>query len=133
MKVICTLPNASELISGVKFKHVPDVGMVSADIDEETAEAFLEIPGYELAEAEKRAPKAVEKPATAPAPKQPTKAEKAAAEKAEAAEKAKAEAEAEEKAKAEAEEKAAAELAAANTSTSDTQDPAKGDGAEETF
>lgn len=46
-KVLCTLPNASELISGVAFvKHAN--GMLSEDISDEAAAAFLEIPGYEL-------------------------------------------------------------------------------------
>lgn len=46
-KVICTLPNASDEISGVKFtKHAR--GVVSEDISDEQAAAFLEIKGYEM-------------------------------------------------------------------------------------
>lgn len=44
-KVICTLPNASELINDVKFaKH--ELGVISEDITAEVAESFLSIPGY---------------------------------------------------------------------------------------
>lgn len=44
-KVLCTLPNASEEISGVKFVTHAD-GMVSEEISDEVAENFLSIPGY---------------------------------------------------------------------------------------
>ena len=52
VQVICTLPNASEEISGVKFcPH--DEGMISEDITQEVADGFLLIPhGYKLAGAE---------------------------------------------------------------------------------
>ena len=44
-KVICTLPNASELINGVKFvSH--KLGMISEEIEDEIAEGFLAIEGY---------------------------------------------------------------------------------------
>lgn len=46
-KVLCTLPNASEEISGVKFEQRED-GMLSEDISDEQAAAFVEIPGYAL-------------------------------------------------------------------------------------
>jgi len=46
-KVLCTLPNASELINGVKF-DAHDKGMLSEDIPDDQAAAFAEIPGYEL-------------------------------------------------------------------------------------
>lgn len=48
MKVICTLPNASDLISGVRFvSHAQ--GMISEEISDEKAAAFLGIPGYKAA------------------------------------------------------------------------------------
>lgn len=47
-KVICTLPNASELINNVKFvSHAK--GMISEDVDQEVADAFVAIEGYEVA------------------------------------------------------------------------------------
>lgn len=96
-KVICTLPNASELINGVKFVSHKD-GMISEDISKDEADSFLDIPGYQLAAA-----------ATAP-----SKAEKEAAAKAAAAEKAAAEAAEKEAAEqAAAAEKEAADKAAA--------------------
>jgi hypothetical protein len=44
-KVICTLPNASEEINGVKFVSHKD-GMISEEIKEDVAALFLSIPGY---------------------------------------------------------------------------------------
>lgn len=62
-KVICTLENASDEISGVKFKKHPDgAGMVSEDISDEQAARFASIPGYELVGA-KKADSATEKAA----------------------------------------------------------------------
>lgn len=46
-KVLCTLPNASEEISGVKFV-AHEKGMLSEDISDEIAADFASIPGYEL-------------------------------------------------------------------------------------
>lgn len=47
-KVICTLPNASNLINGVKFvEH--ELGMISEEIEDEVAGAFAAIKGYVLA------------------------------------------------------------------------------------
>lgn len=46
-KVLCTRPNASEEISGVKFEPV-EGGMLSEEISDEQAAAFTVIPGYEL-------------------------------------------------------------------------------------
>lgn len=48
-KVICTLPNASDEISGVKFSKHPDRegAMVSENISEDQAAHFLSIAGYE--------------------------------------------------------------------------------------
>lgn len=46
-RVICTLENASELISGVKF--TADRGqMISEEITDEVAAHFASIPGYSL-------------------------------------------------------------------------------------
>lgn len=62
-KVICNLPNASELINGVKFVSHKD-GMISEEIDKDEAEAFLDIPGYKLVTKEAAAkPASAEKPA----------------------------------------------------------------------
>lgn len=49
-RVICKLPNTSTLINGVKFDPHPDGGMVSEEIDEAAAKAFLLVPGYALLE-----------------------------------------------------------------------------------
>ena len=49
VQVICTLPNASEEISGVKFS-AHDEGMISEEISQEVADSFLEVShGYKLA------------------------------------------------------------------------------------
>lgn len=61
-KVICTLPNASAEINGVKFSPA-EGGMLSDEVSAEQAEAFLSIPGY-VEHAEEPAPT----PAPAPAP-----------------------------------------------------------------
>lgn len=45
-KVICTLPNASASINGVKFMP-HERGVISDAISDTQAEAFLSIPGYE--------------------------------------------------------------------------------------
>lgn len=46
-QVLCTLPNASELINGVKFAaHAK--GLLSEDVSDEVAANFASIPGYEL-------------------------------------------------------------------------------------
>lgn len=47
-KILCTLPNASDEISGVKFVTHAN-GMLSEDVSDDVAEVFLSIPGYELA------------------------------------------------------------------------------------
>lgn len=52
-KVICTLPNASDLISGVAFEPAADGGMVSASpVDEDVAARFAMIPGYNVVDLE---------------------------------------------------------------------------------
>lgn len=46
-KVLCTLPNASEEIGGIKFtKHAK--GMLSEDLSDEQATRLASIPGYEI-------------------------------------------------------------------------------------
>lgn len=46
-RVICTLPNASSEINGVKFvSH--KLGMLSDDIDDDVAKSLLAVPGYHL-------------------------------------------------------------------------------------
>lgn len=68
-KVICKLPNASELINGVKFA-THKLGMLSEDISDEAAEAFTQIKGYTLYTPTKAeaAAAAQQAPASAPAP-----------------------------------------------------------------
>jgi len=73
-KVLCTLPNASELINGVKFT-AHDKGMLSEEITEDQAEDFASIPGYELVGAPAKAPAADHE---ADAAKAAAEAEKAA-------------------------------------------------------
>lgn len=66
-KVICTLPCASELISGVKFvKH--KLGVISEEIEQDVADAFLQITGYVLAGKKQDSASA---PAASDAPKAP--------------------------------------------------------------
>lgn len=66
-KVLCTLENASEEISGVKFA-AHERGMISEEISEEAAARFASIDGYELVEESESKPPAPA-PAPAPAPK----------------------------------------------------------------
>ena len=46
-KVLCTLPNASDNINGIKFSPT-EGGMLSDEIDQETADNFASIDGYEI-------------------------------------------------------------------------------------
>jgi hypothetical protein len=48
VRLLCTLPNCSELIGGVRFAPAKG-GMVSEEIPAEKAKRWLTIPGYELA------------------------------------------------------------------------------------
>jgi hypothetical protein len=93
-KVICTLPNASLEISGVKFTVLADgTGIISEELAPAAAELFLSIPGYaiepvpepELPPAPKPSPVApapaavvvpepAPVPAPAPAPEKPARA-----------------------------------------------------------
>lgn len=56
--IICTRPNASELINGVVFVRQEDGSVIAHDVLDDVALAFTEIPGYELV-----GEKAVEAPA----------------------------------------------------------------------
>lgn len=55
-RVICDLPNASDLINGVKFELLEDGRRISEEIDEDTAENFASIPGYAFADEEPEQP-----------------------------------------------------------------------------
>jgi hypothetical protein len=46
-RVLCELPNAADVISGVRFER-GEHGKVSEDIDEQQAAAFCAIEGYTL-------------------------------------------------------------------------------------
>lgn len=68
-QIKCILPNASELINGVKFEQVED-GMLSEPVEPEIAAHFARIPGYEITDASvpdevpAKADKKAAKPAT---------------------------------------------------------------------
>ena len=62
-KIVCTLPNASDNISGVNFAAREDGAKVSEEISEELAALFTSIEGYALLEDEGEA----SPPAPAPA------------------------------------------------------------------
>lgn len=62
-KVICTRPNASDEISGVKFVSHGAGGMISEDISDEQAARFASIPGYAIAGMRQEDPDAVAKEA----------------------------------------------------------------------
>ncbi len=64
MRVICTLPNASALISGVPFDLCPQ-GRMSGDLTAEEAGMFAGIPGYTLV---RSVPDPEDAPAPAPVP-----------------------------------------------------------------
>lgn len=50
-RVICSLPNASHMINGVRFASMGDGGgMLSEEIADHIAEGFLAIRGYQLHE-----------------------------------------------------------------------------------
>jgi hypothetical protein len=64
-KVICTLPNASELINGVRFvSH--KLGMISEELEADVASAFAGIRGYVIADKRGQTP-AVSEPVGDPA------------------------------------------------------------------
>lgn len=74
-KIICTLPNASDEISGVKFSRLNGDQLISEDISADQAELFLSIPGYF---AEGDAPEVDEPKQAAAQPKQETAAQRKA-------------------------------------------------------
>lgn len=80
-KVLCTLPNASDRINGVKFTIIEGVGRVSDEIGAEAAELFLSIPGYELVSNDAGQQEPVKDPSAAPVAAKPDKAAKAVARK----------------------------------------------------
>lgn len=47
VQILCTRPNASELISGVRFAPGGD-GMLSEPVSRATAELFGAVPGYRI-------------------------------------------------------------------------------------
>lgn len=47
VQILCTRPNASELINGVKFTETDD-GMLSEPISQDVADEFLACPGYAI-------------------------------------------------------------------------------------
>lgn len=47
MRIICKLPNASELINGVRF-FMHEAGMISEQVASEVGDALLAVPGYFL-------------------------------------------------------------------------------------
>lgn len=52
-RVLCSLRNASKLISGVLFEQSQDgIGMLSEEISAERAESFCAVPGFSLVAAE---------------------------------------------------------------------------------
>ena len=73
-RVICSRPNASDMISGVKFDLLEDGRRISVEIDDETAQMFLDVDGYD--EDLPPVPPVPPTPpvVTPPAPKAPSKA-----------------------------------------------------------
>lgn len=61
-RVRCALPNASELISGVRFERDDDGSMVSEPVDEPTATRFCSIRGYSLVDDGNDPPPAQDEP-----------------------------------------------------------------------
>lgn len=48
MKVLCTLPNASEKINGIRFVAHALLGMISEEVDADVAKTLASIKGYEI-------------------------------------------------------------------------------------
>ena len=63
-KVICTLPHAGEVISGVKFTPSDHGHKISEDISPDVAAHFMSIPGYKLVDDKAAEKEAAEKGAT---------------------------------------------------------------------
>lgn len=69
--VICTLPNASDEINGIKFEEVGGV-MVSVEaVDDDAATVFAGIEGYELADKKPSASEVAKAGSGEPAEAQP--------------------------------------------------------------
>lgn len=64
-RVICTLPNASDEISGVKFFPHPNGGVISEDISDDVAASFSSIGGYTMAPSQERDEKQIIAPTPA--------------------------------------------------------------------
>jgi hypothetical protein len=85
-QVICTLPNASKVINGVKFSE-HKMGVISEEVSDETAANFAKIKGYRIvppgktpgaSELSKTEAKADDKAKTeTPKPAEPVKPEEA--------------------------------------------------------
>ena len=71
-KVICSLPNASEFINGVRFV-THKLGMISEEVEQEVADFFARITGYSLADKKGRPvdPSAVDPPTGDPSAEPP--------------------------------------------------------------
>lgn len=64
-QVICTLPNAANVISGYKFSPHSE-GKISEDLPDDTASRLTSIAGYKLANIESAQVQVVQKPVTEP-------------------------------------------------------------------
>lgn len=64
-RVLCTLAFASDQISGVAFERA-EAGMVSVEVSDEVAAAFIAVPGYELVAEQKPAAPVEDQPLTSP-------------------------------------------------------------------
>lgn len=51
-KIVCTLPNASEYISGIEFELTEEGAVSKQIVADKDAARFEKIPGYHLVEAE---------------------------------------------------------------------------------
>lgn len=71
MKIICTLPNASDSLNGIAFKDHPKGKISVEDVPKEQAEVFLSVPGFEEAAAAPKAPAATGGKKKAPEPVAP--------------------------------------------------------------
>jgi hypothetical protein len=66
-KILCTLPNASSLINGIRFERA-DHGMQSVeDLPDEVAAGLASIPGYQIVGVEAPREEKPDVPANAPA------------------------------------------------------------------
>lgn len=51
MYVLCKLPNAGDVINGIRFRKMDGVGAVSVEqVPDDVAQHFARVPGYELLE-----------------------------------------------------------------------------------